>query len=152
PCSASSPGSRTVRGPGSPGSSCARAHTTTANVGSGSARAREVAPMPRTPSPRLSVALCTYHGASYVDAQVASLTRQTRLPDELIVCDDLSTDDTVSILERFARAAPFPVRIHVNEQTLRSTKNFEQAISLCSGDVIFLCDQDDVWEPEKLAR
>ncbi len=99
----------------------------------------------------LSVALCTYNGATFLSAQLDSLVAQSRRPDELIVCDDRSTDDTVSILKRFAAGAPFPVRIHVNNETLRSTKNFEQAIGRCNGDVIFMCDQDDVWESDKLA-
>lgn len=101
---------------------------------------------------RLSVALCTYNGAAHLPAQLASLAAQTRRPDELVVCDDRSADDTVPLLERFAAAAPFAVRLHRNETTLRSTKNFEQAVARCTGQVIFLCDQDDVWEPDKLAR
>ena len=101
---------------------------------------------------RLSVALCTYNGAKYLQAQLDSLRAQIRLPDELVVCDDRSTDGTLEILQAFASASPFPVRIHVNPVNLGSTKNFEQAVAQCSGDAIFLCDQDDVWCPEKLAR
>lgn len=100
----------------------------------------------------LSVALCTYHGAKFLPAQLASLATQTRLPDELVVCDDRSSDTTPDILAEFARTAPFPVRWSVNEQNLRSTKNFERAIGRCTGDIIFLCDQDDVWLPHKLER
>jgi hypothetical protein len=101
---------------------------------------------------KLSVALCTYNGAAFLPAQLDSLVGQTRRPDELVVCDDRSQDETVPVLERFAAGAPFLVRLHVNNETLRSTKNFEQAIGRCTGDVIFLCDQDDVWQPDKLAR
>jgi glycosyltransferase involved in cell wall biosynthesis len=79
------------------------------------------------------------------------LAAQTRLPDELIVCDDVSTDDTVAVLERFKREAPFPVEIHVNEANVGFIANFDRAIGFASGDVIALCDQDDVWLPEKLA-
>lgn len=104
------------------------------------------------PSPsRISVALCTYNGGRYLEVQLDSLAAQTRCPDELVVCDDGSNDDTLDILERFARRAPFPVRIERNPSTLGSTKNFEQAIALCTGDLIATCDQDDVWLPEKLA-
>jgi glycosyltransferase involved in cell wall biosynthesis len=101
---------------------------------------------------KLSVALCTYNGAAFLPVQLDSLVGQCRRPDELVVCDDRSRDETVPLLERFAAAAPFPVRLHQNTETLRSTRNFDQAIGRCSGDVIFLCDQDDVWEPDKLAR
>ena len=100
----------------------------------------------------ISVALATYNGGAYVKEQLHSIAAQTRLPDELVVCDDVSTDDTPTIIEEFAATAPFPVRFHRNETNLGSTRNFEKAISLCQGDLIGLCDQDDVWQPEKLER
>src|SRR5262249_11622141 len=65
---------------------------------------------------------------------------------------DCSQDETVTILNDFAIRAPFPVRILVNDQNLGSTKNFEKSISLCSGEIIFLSDQDDVWMPNKIER
>lgn len=95
--------------------------------------------------------MCTYNGARYLDDQLASLAAQTRAPDELIICDDCSTDETFSHLKKFADEAPFPVRVQVNETTLGSTGNFAQAIEQCHGDLIALCDQDDIWNPEKLA-
>lgn len=99
----------------------------------------------------LSVALCTYNGEKYLAAQLDSIAAQSRLPDELVVCDDGSTDATVDILQAFADAAPFPVRIRRNPVNLRSTANFAQAIELCTGDIITLADQDDVWHAGKLA-
>jgi glycosyltransferase involved in cell wall biosynthesis len=101
---------------------------------------------------KISIALCTYNGARFLPAQLESFLNQTRLPDELIVCDDCSTDETPQIVNDFARRAPFTVSFRVNEKNLGSTKNFERAISLCGGDLIFLSDQDDVWLPQKLAR
>lgn len=101
---------------------------------------------------QISVALCTYNGASYLQAQLDSIAAQTRLPDELVVCDDVSTDKTMEILQRFATTAAFPVRIHRNDSNLGSTRNFDKAINLCNGDVIALADQDDVWLPHKLAQ
>jgi glycosyltransferase involved in cell wall biosynthesis len=98
-----------------------------------------------------SVAMCTYNGARYLPEQLQSLVAQTRAPDELVICDDGSSDETRHILEHFAAGAPFPVRLHFNKTNLGSNKNFEQAISLCVGDVIALCDQDDIWHTEKLA-
>lgn len=100
----------------------------------------------------ISVALCTYNGAEFLAEQLESLAAQCLLPDELVVCDDASPDGTVAILGEFAAGAPFPVRIHGNAHNLGYVKNFEQAISLCTGELIALCDQDDVWHPEKLAR
>ncbi|MDQ3818842.1 MAG: glycosyltransferase family 2 protein, partial [Acidobacteriota bacterium] len=96
--------------------------------------------------------MCTYNGARFLREQLESIAGQTRRPDELVVCDDRSTDETVRVLEEFAATAPFPVRLKVNERNLGSTRNFEQAISLCTGDLIALSDQDDVWLAEKLER
>ncbi len=98
----------------------------------------------------LSVAMCTCNGAIYLPAQLASLAAQTRLPDEIVVCDDNSSDGTAELVRNFASAAPFPVRLYINDENLGSTRNFEKAIGLCSGDLIALCDQDDVWLPDKL--
>ena len=101
---------------------------------------------------RISVALCTYNGARYLYEQLVSFVQQQRQPDELVVCDDGSTDATLEILREFARSAPFAVHVHCNETNLGVTRNFERAIALCSGDVIATSDQDDVWLPEKLSR
>lgn len=97
-----------------------------------------------------SVAMCTYNGSRYLSAQLESIATQTRLPNELVVCDDGSSDDTVDILKRFSTTAPFPVRIEVNQINLGSTKNFEKAIGLCTSELIALADQDDVWLDRKL--
>ncbi len=99
---------------------------------------------------KLSVAMSTYNGALYLADQLASIASQTRLPDEMIVCDDCSTDETRAIIEAFALATPIPVHLHVNEWNLGSTRTFERAISQCTGDIIALCDQDDVWRKDKL--
>jgi glycosyltransferase involved in cell wall biosynthesis len=99
----------------------------------------------------ISVALCTYNGARFLPEQLQSLAAQTRVPDELVVCDDRSTDETPRILEQFKQQVSFPVRLHFNDTNLGSTKNFEKAISLCRCQVIALSDQDDVWHPGKLS-
>ena len=97
-----------------------------------------------------SIAMCTYNGARHLREQLDSVAAQSRLPDELVICDDGSTDATRAIIVDFAASVPFPVDLHVNDHNLGSTKNFERAISLCTGDLIALCDQDDLWLPEKL--
>ncbi len=96
--------------------------------------------------------MCTYNGSSFLREQLDSIAAQIRLPDELIVCDDRSTDETVEIVREFSRRVIFPVIILQNEQNLGSTKNFEQAIKNCKSDIIALSDQDDVWLPQKLER
>lgn len=98
----------------------------------------------------LSIALCTYNGAVYLREQLGSIAAQTRAPDELVISDDQSTDDTIRLIEEFAATTGFPVRLSVNESNLGTAKNFEKAISLCRGDVILLSDQDDVWHSDKL--
>ena len=100
----------------------------------------------------ISVAMAAYNGAKHLRAQLDSIQSQTRLPDELVICDDCSLDSTVDLVTEFAKNATFQVRIVRNDARLGSTKNFEKAISLCTGDVIALCDQDDIWLAEKLER
>jgi len=101
---------------------------------------------------RISTALCTYNGARWLPEQLQSYQVQLRPVDELIVCDDQSQDNSLRIVEEFAAATTLPVRAARNEVNLRSTANFAKAISLCSGDVIVLSDQDDVWLPQKIER
>ena len=101
---------------------------------------------------RISVAMCTYNGARYLGEQLESLVTQQRLPDELVVCDDGSSDGTIEILEQFVTKAPFPVRLSRNAHNLGYSRNFAQTMGLCDGEVIALSDQDDVWYPEKLKR
>jgi glycosyltransferase involved in cell wall biosynthesis len=116
-------------------------------AGNASAKASSFDGSPR----RISVALCTYNGGRYLEAQLESILAQTQQPAELVVCDDGSTDHTLAILEEFGRRVDFSVRVERNPTTLGSTKNFEKAIGLCTGELIATCDQDDVWLPEKLA-
>ena len=98
----------------------------------------------------LSIALCTYNGEAHLPAQWNSLLKQERLPDEVVICDDKSTDGTRAMLRELAKEAPFRVVIVENEEQLGYNKNFEKALSLCTGDLLFICDQDDYWFPQKL--
>jgi glycosyltransferase involved in cell wall biosynthesis len=98
----------------------------------------------------VSVALCTFQGSRYLREQLESIATQTLQPAELVVCDDGSEDDTLTLLADFASDVRFPVHIHRNETRLGSTQNFEKAILLCKGENIALCDQDDWWHPKKL--
>lgn len=102
--------------------------------------------------PSISVALATYNGGKFLGEQLQSIAAQTQAPHELIACDDGSTDDTLSILEAFAATAPFPVLVRRNARRLGYADNFLGAMSLCKGDYIACCDQDDLWLPQKIAR
>lgn len=99
---------------------------------------------------KISIALATYNGGKYLQEQLDSFAVQTRLPDELVVCDDGSTDNTLDILRKYENQAPFTVRIFQNPQNLGYVQNFAKAMSLCSGDIIFLSDQDDAWYSNKI--
>ena len=102
--------------------------------------------------PRVSVALATYNGAQYINAQLDSLASQTLLPAELIVSDDGSSDATLDIVRTFSLRAPFPVRIVDKKERLGFGDNFLFAVAQCQYDLIALCDQDDVWLPDKLRQ
>lgn len=96
---------------------------------------------------KISVALASWNGAQYLEEQLESLLTRTVLPDELVISDDASRDNTVSLARQFAKKAPFPVRILENGVRVGFAKNFERAIAACEGDIICLCDQDDIWLP-----
>jgi glycosyltransferase involved in cell wall biosynthesis len=100
----------------------------------------------------ISVAMATYNGARFIREQLDSLAAQTVLPLELIVTDDGSTDDTLAIIEEFAKTAPFQVQIARNETRLGYRANFMKCTTLCTGDLIAFCDQDDIWLEQKLER
>lgn len=99
---------------------------------------------------KVSIALATYNGAHYLKQQLDSIQAQTHLPDELVVCDDCSEDSTVKILKEFKDTASFFVNIIQNKSNLGYTGNFEKAISFCTGELIFVCDQDDFWFRKKI--
>jgi len=107
--------------------------------------------MPERPSePLISVALCTYNGAPYLREQLDSLLAQTYPNIEIVAVDDGSTDGTLEILNEY-RQRDARLRVESNARNLGPAKNFERAMSLCTGDFIAPCDQDDIWLPEKLA-
>lgn len=99
---------------------------------------------------KISVALCTYNGADFLAEQLDSIGKQTTPVDEIMVCDDGSSDHTLDILENY-KADGLPIHIHRNPKNLGFVKNFEKAVQLCTGDIIFLADQDDIWLPHKVA-
>jgi hypothetical protein len=100
----------------------------------------------------ISVAIASYNGARHIAAQLESIAAQSTMPDELIVSDDASTDDTVAIVERFASTAPFPVRMIRHAQNIGILENFYAAFAQTSGEFIYYCDQDDFWLPDKIGR
>ncbi len=101
---------------------------------------------------KLSIAMATYNGGRFLAEQLQSFADQIQPPDELVVCDDQSSDGTLEIVREFQGRVGFPVVAARNEERLGISMNFAKAIGLCTGDVIFLSDQDDVWAKDKLKR
>ncbi len=101
---------------------------------------------------KISVALCTYNGERFLKEQINSILNQSVPVDEIVVCDDCSSDATKNILAEYAANHPNLFRLYFNEENLRSNKNFEKAITLTTGDYIFLSDQDDCWRKDKVEK
>ncbi|MGN7799184.1 glycosyltransferase family 2 protein [Leifsonia sp. 22587] len=102
---------------------------------------------------RISVALCTHNGAAFIHEQVGSILRQTLPVDEIVLSDDASRDGTVAVVSSLiGEAGVGAPRLTVlrNSVPLGVVGNFEQAVSATDGDLVALCDQDDVWEPDRL--
>jgi glycosyltransferase involved in cell wall biosynthesis len=100
-----------------------------------------------------SIALCTYNGEKFIRQQIESYISQTILPDEIIVCDDGSTDNTLEIIRHVAQSNPeIKWRVIQNEAKLGTNKNIEKALGFCNGEIIFFSDQDDIWTREKVAQ
>ena len=100
----------------------------------------------------ISVALATFNGAQYLSEQLQSIAYQTILPNEVIICDDGSNDNTIEVAESFAKEVSFRVKIVQNSVNLGYAQNFNKALNLCTKKIVFLCDQDDYWLPNKIER
>lgn len=100
-------------------------------------------------APLVSIAVCTYNGARFLAAQLDTLVNQTYRDLEIVVVDDCSTDGTPAILAAYAAKYP-QFRVFYNERNLGFTENFEKAVKLCTGNLVALCDQDDLWDHQKI--
>jgi glycosyltransferase involved in cell wall biosynthesis len=99
-----------------------------------------------------SIALATYQGARYLREQLESYAEQTRLPDELVISDEHSTDETSAVVAEFAKGAPFPVVFVENPGPRGIQRNFQNAAQHCSNEIILFSDQDDFWLPQHVQR
>jgi len=99
---------------------------------------------------KISIAMAAYKGERFLREQFDSVARQTLPPFELVITDDSPDSGTYDLVMEFARRMSFPVRIYRNAQRLGFHANFCKAISLCKGDFVAFCDQDDVWMDNKL--
>lgn len=101
---------------------------------------------------KLSVALCTYNGDRFLQKQLDSILNQTKSIDEIVICDDNSSDETIKIINSYQDKHPGLIHLYKNKSGLGTIKNFEKAIENTTGDLIFLSDQDDIWYPEKVEK
>jgi len=101
--------------------------------------------------PLVSIALCTYNGEAFLREQLDSIVNQSYTALELIVVDDCSSDNTLSILKDYAARHSF-IKLFVNPENLGYIRNFEKALQLCRGEFIALSDQDDIWDLKKIEK
>lgn len=100
---------------------------------------------------KVSVIVCTYNGSNYIEEQLNSIYLQDYCPYEVIICDDNSQDNTLSIIESLAGNYPqISTKIYRHKQRLGYIKNFEFAIKKTTGDYVFFSDQDDIWKNNKI--
>ena len=102
----------------------------------------------------VAVAIALYNGERFIEDQLESLRTQTRMPDRVVMCDDGSKDKTVEIIKAYIQKYELGEKWHLvrNPQNLGYIKNFYSAISQCEEDLIFLCDQDDIWKADKIEK
>lgn len=102
-------------------------------------------------SSMISVAMTTYNGQKYVEEQLLSIINQTKSVDEIIIVDDKSSDETVKVIKQFIiDNSTFNIVLIQNNENLGYRRNFKKAMSMAKGDYIFLSDQDDIWEENKV--
>lgn len=97
----------------------------------------------------VSIALCTYNGEKYLAKQLDSILNQTYTNLDIVILDDLSTDNTFNIALQYA-SKDARIRCIRNDENLGFNKNFEKALSISKGAYIAISDQDDIWEPHKI--
>ena len=96
--------------------------------------------------------MATFNGSRFIEEQLVSIARQTHPVEEVVIADDCSRDETLAIVERSAARLGLAVRVLPGSQRLGVVANFERALLACRGDLVFLCDQDDIWYQHKVDR
>ncbi|MEN2776301.1 glycosyltransferase [Acetivibrio clariflavus] len=102
----------------------------------------------------ISVCMATYNGERYIEQQLKSILDQTLQPDEVIISDDNSSDNTCEIIKKFIKKNSLEKswKLFVNDINLGYPQNFYAAMSKCKGDIVFLADQDDIWKNDKIEK
>ncbi len=99
-----------------------------------------------------AVVISTYNGHKYIEEQLDSIRLQTKAPDEVVIVDDCSTDETVTIVQNYIQKYQLSRwKVCVNKVNKGWEKNFIDGMAQANSDLIFPCDQDDFWHPNKIA-
>lgn len=100
---------------------------------------------------KVSVVMATYNGEEYITEQLDSIVNQSYPVDEIIICDDKSTDRTIEVItEYILKNKVQQIKLYENSENLGFAENFNKALNLADGDYIFFSDQDDIWENNKI--
>lgn len=102
----------------------------------------------------VSVAVALYNGEKYIEKQLDTVRLQTVKPDQVILCDDCSKDNTVEVVRKYIEKYSLQDswKVYKNEENLGYAKNFYHAMELCDSELIYLCDQDDIWKNDKIEK
>lgn len=99
----------------------------------------------------VSVVMATYNGEDYIVKQLETIRKQSQMPEEVIICDDCSMDNTVNIIKNYIKHHSLDGwYVYSNQDNLGFYDNFFKAISFAKGDTIYLADQDDLWDLRKI--
>ena len=101
-------------------------------------------------TPSVSVVLALYNGSDFIVQQLNSILSQSVPPNEIIIVDDCSTDDSYDLCKNLNTPASIDMRIYRNSHNLGYSATFTRGLSLSTSDVVFICDQDDVWFSHKI--
>lgn len=102
---------------------------------------------------KLSLIMAVYNGEKYIKKQLDSIYHQTKKIDEIFFIDDCSKDNSVKIINEYIKEKKINNwKLVQNEKNLGYKNNFKKGLSLVSGDIIFLADQDDIWHLDKIEK
>ncbi|MGU7948387.1 glycosyltransferase [Streptococcus suis] len=100
---------------------------------------------------KISVAMTTFNGKDYLVQQLDSIRTQTVAPQEVVIVDDCSTDGTIELISEYIKNYQLEHwKLIVNRENVGWRKNFRKALSFTSGEIVFLADQDDIWNKTKV--
>ena len=101
---------------------------------------------------KISVIISTYNGERYIEEQMTSILHQSRNPDEVLILDDCSSDNTTMIINNFIKNNSLndTWSLFINSANQGWRKNFKKGLCMATGDIVFPCDQDDIWTQDKL--